>query len=119
MKYAPTPTPVHTASSPEKGTAMKPTLVKNPARRGAIIPLGAVLMIPLMGMLAFAVDTGYIVMARSELQNAADAAALAAAEQLNTYYVQYYLPSADRTAVLSSAKTAARNFARHLDPKNT
>src|SRR5262245_42301756 len=90
---------------------MKPRHFKNRTRRGAVIPLAAILMVPLMGMLAFAIDTGYIIMARAELQNAADAAALAAAEQLETYYVQYYSPSADQTTVLSSAKTAARNFA--------
>jgi Flp pilus assembly protein TadG len=69
-------------------------------------------MVPILGMLAFSVDMGYIVMAKSELQNAADSAALAAAEQLNTYYVQYYSPSANQTNVLSSAQSTASPFAR-------
>src|SRR5262249_38726076 len=110
-RETPTEGPAYTSSLPQKGTAMKPTPFCRQKRRGAIIPLAAILMIPLMGMLAFAIDTGYIIMARSELQNAADAAALAAAEQLSTYYVQYYLPSADQTTVLSNAKTTARSFA--------
>jgi Flp pilus assembly protein TadG len=49
-------------------------------------------MIPMVGMLAFAIDVGYIVAVKSELQNAADAAALAGAQQLQQLYVQYYAP---------------------------
>jgi hypothetical protein len=55
---------------------------------------------------------GYIVMARAELQNAADAAALAAAEQLEPYYVQFYSPGADQATITSNAETAATNFAK-------
>jgi hypothetical protein len=43
-------------------------------------------------MLAFAIDIGYLVTTQAELQNAADAAALAGAEQLQALYNQYYLP---------------------------
>jgi len=88
-----------------------PRLVRQ-TRRGAVIPLIALLLVPIMALMAFAIDMGYIVMARAELQNAADAAALAAAEQLETYYVQYYSPSADQSTVLSNGETAAKNFAK-------
>jgi Flp pilus assembly protein TadG len=85
---------------------------RNPnTRRGAVIPLTAILLIPLIGMLAFAIDTGYIVMSKAELQNAADAAALAAAERMSTYYVQYYLPSANQSTVLANAKCDAKALA--------
>jgi Flp pilus assembly protein TadG len=80
-------------------------------RRGAVAPLTALLLIPLVGMLAFAIDLGYVVQTDMELQNAADAAALAAAEQLPPYYVQYYQSGADQATVLSGAKTKARSFA--------
>ena len=53
-----------------------------PHRRGAVAPLAAILLVPLLGMVAFAVDSGWMVLARSDLQNAADAAALAGAQQL-------------------------------------
>ena len=51
-------------------------------RRGAVAPLTAVLLIPILGMLAFAIDIGYITETNLELQNAADAAALAGAAKL-------------------------------------
>jgi Flp pilus assembly protein TadG len=55
-------------------------------RRGAIVPLTAVLMLPLVGMLAFALDVGLLALARSQTQSAADAAALAGARKLNGDY---------------------------------
>ncbi len=51
-------------------------------RRGAIAPLAAILMIPLMGMIAFAVDRGWSSPTHNELQAAAEAAALTGAGQL-------------------------------------
>ncbi|NQU24218.1 MAG: hypothetical protein HQ567_23295 [Candidatus Nealsonbacteria bacterium] len=51
-------------------------------RRGNIMVLTAVLMVPLLGLLAFAIDLGYIMNARTELQRTADACALAAARVL-------------------------------------
>ncbi len=48
--------------------------------------LVAVLMLFLIGMIAMAVDVGYLYATRSELQNAADAAALAGARQLGAIY---------------------------------
>ena len=47
-------------------------------RRGAISVLAALLAVVLLGMVAFAVDTGYILSNNQELQRTADAAALAA-----------------------------------------
>lgn len=80
-------------------------------RRAAIAPLTAFLLVLVLGMLAFSIDLGYIVMARTELQNAADAAALAAVEQLQPYYVQYYTPGTDQSSILTSAKSQAKSFA--------
>ncbi len=51
-------------------------------RRGTIAVLTAFLMVPLIGMLAFSVDVGYLLKKRAELQRAADAAALAAVRDL-------------------------------------
>src|SRR6516225_2576735 len=61
-------------------------------RRGAIVPLAALLMVVLVGMLAFAIDVGYMSTVKAELQNAADAAALAGAERLQNQFVQFYAP---------------------------
>src|SRR5438132_12319122 len=62
------------------------------ARRGALIPLFALLLVPLLGMLAFSIDAGWMVLVRTDLQNTADAAVLAGAEKLQDMYVQYYSP---------------------------
>ena len=48
-------------------------------RRGAIVVLTAVLMIMMMGMLAFSIDVGYMLTAQTDLQRAVDAGALAGA----------------------------------------
>lgn len=51
-------------------------------RKGAIAVFTAVLMIPILGMVAFTVDYGYLLKKRADLQRAADAAALAAVRDL-------------------------------------
>ena len=50
-------------------------------RRGAVVVLMAVFMVVLVAMVAFGLDIGYICSTQAELQNAADAAALAGAHQ--------------------------------------
>ena len=52
------------------------------ARRGVIVVLAAVILVMLFAFTAFTVDLGYVALTRSQLQNAADAAALAAAGDL-------------------------------------
>ena len=58
-------------------------------RRGATVPLFAILLVPLLGMLAFSIDLGWIALVKTDLQTAADAAALAGAEKLQALYVNY------------------------------
>jgi Flp pilus assembly protein TadG len=82
-------------------------------RTAGVAPLTALLLIPLLAMMAFAVDVGWIAETNEELQNAADAAALAAAEQLPPYYVQYYTPGSDQGTALSNARTQANSFAQN------
>ena len=48
-------------------------------RRGTVLVLTAFMMIGMLAMLAFAVDLGYLHVARTELQRSADAAAMAGA----------------------------------------
>lgn len=52
-------------------------------RRGIIVVLAAVMMIVVFGFAAFAIDVGFMVLTKDEMQNAADAAALAGAMQMN------------------------------------
>lgn len=53
------------------------------SRRGATLVLSALLLVALVAMVAFAVDLGYIVLVRTQLQAAADSAALAAAARMS------------------------------------
>jgi Flp pilus assembly protein TadG len=55
-------------------------------QRGAVIVLMALLLFVLLGIAAFAIDFGYRHVVRNELQNAADAAALAAAREMAKIY---------------------------------
>src|SRR5215471_17115878 len=78
--------------------------------RAATVPLFAILLVPLMGMLAFSIDLGYIALVKTDLQTAADAAALAGAEKLQTLYVNYQtasLPGSQLSAgsILTTATT--------------
>src|SRR5262249_60862523 len=52
-------------------------------RGGSILPLVAVSLIALCGFVALAVDVGMIVVARTQAQTAADAAAMAGARSLD------------------------------------
>jgi Flp pilus assembly protein TadG len=89
-------------------------------RRGAVVPLVAILLIPFTGMVAFALDTAWIVQSRSDLQSAADAAALAGAEQLMNGFVQYSLPGQTlQTSILATAETSAKTYAKNFASYNT
>jgi hypothetical protein len=70
------------------------TFRSNPPRirRAAVAPMAALLMTILVGMLAFSIDIGYICAVEAELQNAADAAALAGAQRMQNAFVAYYSP---------------------------
>src|SRR6516225_3003564 len=100
-------------------------------RKGVVAPLIGLLLIPLLGMAAFAVDVGWMVLAQSDLQNAADAAALAGAEQLigqqqlnastglyslNNGFAEYYMPgqtAVQQLAILNTAESAAKTVAKN------
>jgi hypothetical protein len=97
---------------------MKRLLKYEGKRRAAIAPLTAILLIPLLGMVAFTVDLGYLIMAQTDLQNAADASALAGAQELIVPYVQWSLPGqsgatqhAIRSNAISLAQQAAKDYA--------
>jgi Flp pilus assembly protein TadG len=56
---------------------------KSSRRPGSILPLMAVSLIALMGLIALGVDLGMLAVARTQCQNAADLAALAGTRMLN------------------------------------
>src|SRR6516162_11339861 len=91
----------------ERHQAMRNQL-RSTRRRGAVAPLCALLIVPLLGMCAYSIDVGYIIVCHTDLQNAADAAALAGAERLQGLYVQYMSPGLTATqqaAILTQAIT--------------
>lgn len=53
------------------------------SQRGAVAVIVALTIVVLLGMLGLVIDLGHLYVAKSELQNAADAAALSGAKQLN------------------------------------
>jgi Flp pilus assembly protein TadG len=65
-------------------------------------------MVFLMGMIAFAVDMGYIAVTQKEMQNAADAAALAGTSQLLDRGALMGSPNFD--AAVSNARAKAQQF---------
>src|SRR5688572_15509497 len=87
-------------------------------RRGAIAPLAVLLFMFLVAMVAFAVDTSYMVLTQAELQNASDAACLAGVERLPDYFVKYNTPGADKPALRSAAVNAARQAAKDNATQN-
>lgn len=91
-------------------------------RRGTTVPLFAILLVPLLGMLAFSLAIGWVTLVRTDLQTAADAAALAGAEKLQELYVQYTMPNQPcKQTILTTATTntsgspmaTAERFARY------
>lgn len=71
-------------------------------RRGTIVILVALMIVPLFAMVAFSVDYGYLAKVRSDLQRAADAAALAAVQDL--------VPATDGTQDLQSVRDSVRAY---------
>ncbi len=56
---------------------------RRPSRRGAIVVLAAILVVVMLGIIALALDLGYVLLVRTQLQAAADSSALAAAASTN------------------------------------
>ena len=75
---------------------------KHDTRRGAVTPLVALLLIPLLAMLAFSIDAGWMVLTKTDLQRTADAAALAGAEKLQELYVEYNMPGQTALGVIKN-----------------
>jgi Flp pilus assembly protein TadG len=76
-------------------------------RKGAISVLAAFLLVTVFAFVAFAVDTGLISRTQSSLQTAADAAALAAAQELASAVYEAAESDTDATINSGSAAVAA------------
>ena len=78
-------------------------------RRGMVAAQVALCLVPLLGFAAFAFDCGVLLVFRRRAQAGADAAALAAAEDLYAHYVSNGGVDADGTAGTSALATAVAN----------
>jgi Flp pilus assembly protein TadG len=87
--------------------------------KGATAVITALMLVLLFGFTALAIDIGYLYAARNELQNAADASALAAARKLGSIYQD--MTSAEQTGYICSVEDKAAIFAtaRDVAQKNT
>lgn len=70
-----------------------------PSRRGNVLVLFAVILTGLVGMVAFAIDVGYIALTKTRLQCTADAGALAGSAKLALVPGQAHDPAAVRAEV--------------------
>lgn len=80
-------------------------------RRGNVAVLCAFLMVGLMAMIAFAIDLGYIFVARDQIQRAADASAMAATWEL----IDQDGPQGDGDVLqmMANANSVAREYAAY------
>jgi Flp pilus assembly protein TadG len=79
------------------------------ARRGGIAVLAAIALVAMIGFVALAVDVGYIAQTKSQMQGAADGAALAAALELVNGWGNGKVLTAEQTR--ASASSAAQEIA--------
>jgi Flp pilus assembly protein TadG len=82
------------------------------SRKGTVVPTLAVLLVVLVGMLAFSLDLGRVALCRAELQNAADSAALAGASALGTDNQIIPYQADNQTSDIASARALAQKFAQ-------
>jgi hypothetical protein len=77
-------------------------------QRGTVMMLTVLVLIAMLGMLALSIDVGYVLNARTQLQSATDAAALAGAVNLRVTIEQGINPAPERDRLV---KDAAKRFA--------
>ncbi len=86
------------------------------AERGATAIIVGIMMVVLIGLAALAIDVGYAMVTRNELQNVADGAALAATRQLGENYKGM---SANAMQNYVAAPGPIRNVAKDVAIKNS
>ncbi len=82
---------------------MRLSRTTNNNRRGAVVIIAAVLMVVFMSMVSFAVDMGYVATVQTQLQRAADGAALAAAAEMNRSGLSAAITRAQQIGTLNTS----------------
>src|SRR3972149_2657412 len=92
---------------------------RGPHRRGVVVVLTAFLLTVLFAFLALSVDTGRVVLTETQMQNAADAASLAASQEIQAAVHAAGQGVGSATIDANSiAVEAARNMARDVAEGN-
>lgn len=99
-------------SSPRRPGVRRESITSR--RRGIVAVVAGFSLVVLFGFVAFAVDTGRITMTQTELQNAVDAAALAASQEITA---AIYEAGEDGDTVEITADSAAIAQARQMAQK--
>lgn len=81
----------------------RPPILAQADRKGSILLLATAVLILILAFTVFSVDVGYIALSKGQMQNAVDAAALAAVQELN--------PHLDQGDVFQKAVQAAKEVA--------
>ncbi len=89
--------------------------IQTTQRRGAILPLVALSLIAIMGLVALAIDIGMVAVAKTQAQNAADVSALAGVRTLNQQ-AGYNLPTMQVNAVTAATQNKIFNTAISGNP---
>ncbi|MBI2803613.1 MAG: hypothetical protein HYX68_01350 [Planctomycetes bacterium] len=84
-------------------------------RRGAIVPLVAICLVALLGMVALAIDIGMVAVAKTQAQNAADSAAMVGTRTFNQQ-AGYNLSNVPKTAITAAQANKIFNAAITTDP---
>lgn len=92
-------------------TILDPSSRKN--RSGNILVLTALLLVPMCGFVAFAIDVGYMGLARTQLQAAADAGALAGAQVLFPTLETTESPTYTLAPDFDAARAESQSFVRY------
>ncbi len=92
--------PIRSESPKCRRRENEPALRKR--RRGVVLVLVALLLVPMLAMVAFSVDYGYLLKVESDLQRSADAAALACLQDL--------VPDENGNQDLAAVRATLRNY---------
>ncbi len=86
-------------------------------RRGAIIPMVAICLVAILGLVALAIDIGMVAVAKTQAQNAADAAAMAGTRTFNQQS-GYNLTSVPKNAIMAAVANRIHSATIKGDPNS-
>lgn len=87
---------------PPPRTSQRSRSQQNLHRLGSILVMATAVLILILGFVVFSVDVGYIALTKGQMQNAVDAAALAAVQELD--------PNLDTDEVMANARQVAKDI---------